>query len=97
MLMYVKAIPLLQEQEYGFFSCIEKIDDQAELICNKYGEVYGAGKLFAKATNLSPRFIQEAKMNIQVFIPFAFEYFLQFFYPKNTKVKNVKKNSETRR
>lgn len=97
MLMYVKVIPLLQDQEYAFFSSIEKLDDQSELICNSFGEVYGAGKLFSKVININPRFIQEAQMNIEVFIPFAFDYFIEYFYPNNSKLKNLKKNFEVRR
>jgi hypothetical protein len=97
MLMFVKVIPLLHEQDYGFFSCLEKLDDQAELVCSSYGEVYGAGKLFCKLLGVSPRVLQEVRMNIQVFFPFAFDYFLEHFYPDNPKLKSTKKNVEARR
>lgn len=36
-------------------------------------------------------------MNIQVFVPQTFDYFLEFFYPKNTKLKAIKRNFEVRR
>jgi hypothetical protein len=41
--------------------------------------------------------LQEIKMNIQVFIPYSFEYFLEYFYPKNAKLKSIKRNFEVRR
>lgn len=97
MLMFVKVVPLLMDQDYAFFSAMEKLDDEAELICGSFGEVYGAGKLFAKAVNLTPKLIQEVQMSIQVFVPFAFDFFLEYFYPRNTKLKNSKKNAEARR
>lgn len=36
-------------------------------------------------------------MSIQVFVPFAFDFFLEYFYPRNSKLKNSKKNAEARR
>lgn len=53
--------------------------------------------MFSKLLGVSPRVLQEVRMNIQVFIPFAFDYFLEYFYPDNLKLKNSKKNVEARR
>jgi hypothetical protein len=46
---------------------------------------------------MNPKFLQEIKMNIQIFIPYTFEYFLEYFYPKNAKLKAIKRNFEVRR
>jgi len=37
MLLFAKVIPLLHEQDFAFSCCIEKVDDQNEIICNTYG------------------------------------------------------------
>lgn len=66
------------------------MDDQFEIVCSEYGEIYGAGKLFCKSINISPKILQEIRPNIQVFIPLTFDYFLQYFYPKNPKLKAIK-------
>lgn len=58
MLMFAKIILLPHEQDYAFFACLEKIDDQFEVICSPMGEVYGAGKLFNNALGIKPHFLQ---------------------------------------
>jgi hypothetical protein len=76
MLMFVKLVPLPHKQDYAFFSSFEKLDDQAEVVCSQWGEVIGTGKLLPKILRVSPRFLQEAQPNIQVFLPLALDYFL---------------------
>jgi hypothetical protein len=92
MLFYVKVIPLLHEQDFAFSCCIEKVNDQNEIVCSTYGEIYGSGKLFASAIGVDAKFLQEMRLNIQIFIPSTFDCFLEYFYPENQKLKQVKKN-----
>jgi hypothetical protein len=58
MLIYNKLVPLLHENNFAFFSAIEKLDDQKEVICSQFGEIYGAGKILCKTLNISPFLLQ---------------------------------------
>lgn len=97
LLMFVKVVPLPNEQDYAFFVCLEKVEDQHVVICSSLGEIYGAGKLLPKVIGLSPKFLQEVRPNMQIFMPYTFEYFLDNFFPNNPKLKNSKKLEELRR
>lgn len=68
-----------------------------EIVCSSFGEIYGAGKFFCKILKLNPKNLQETSPNLQIFMPSCFDYFLEYFFPNNTKLKNLKKNYETRK
>jgi hypothetical protein len=97
MLIFVKVVPLPHEQDYAFFASMEKIDGESEVVCSNWGEVLGAGKLFTRVLGLNGSLLQELQPNIQILMPFVFEYFLEYYFPKNCKLKNNKRNYEVRR
>ena len=88
---------LPHEQDYAFFASIEKVEDQHLLICSSFGEILGAATTFSKVLAIDPQLLQETQPSLQIFMPYTFEYFLQYFFPENAKLKRIKNSDEVRR
>lgn len=96
-LSFGKVILLHSQQDYAFFTCLEKIDNEHTLICTQRGNIIGCGKLFADSLAINPRVIQELQPSLQVFMPSSFDYFLEYFFPDQARHKSAKKTLDVRR